>query len=777
MSRKEMSLFSRLFGKQSPVPAAEPGQAATAEQPPAPDPAVLAAQRAAEEETALSAALASADQAALAGLVVTGSTTRSRQRAAQAIDDPARLRELIRTARGGKDKHVYRILTAKRDAMLAEQRSAERLTAEIEAASAAIERHSLRPYDALFTPTLEQLESRWGAVAGHAGPELREQVDQYVSRAREVIEHHRQQLEAEAARKRAATAAADEERRHRAAQRDAAAAEAAERARAEEAERLAQLEKQRAEEAALRAIVSLARRALGALERGSSARAARLRSLVAEQLPAAPALPGWVAKLLHQVDARLDELKDWKTFTVAPKRIELIQSMESLVGSPLPRPELARRIKELQLSWRTLRRGAGEDVEADQQRFREVAARAYEPCREYFEQQAQIRRENLQRREELLESLRVFAEEQSVETPNWRRIAQALPDARRQWRRHSPVDRASVRPLEERFGALIDALQGRLDAEHERNVREKRTLIERAQGLLSEPDTRAGIEKVKHLQRQWQAVGLVPREQDGALWAEFRQHCDAVFARREQESAAYRESLEANRARGIALCETVEGFASLSGAQLLDAAAGLEALGREFDALELPRNATRSLRERFSRATERCSAAVTAQRAIEARRVWTDLFETANCLRAYALAVARQSDPAERAALRARTETAIAARRDWPKGAGGILAQQLSRADAGTVPADLAANEAALRRLCIRAEVLCDLPTPPEDQASRREYQLQRLVRSMGQGVSAEPAELDALALEWIAAGPVEEETYSQLLARLERCRAASQNG
>ena len=113
----------------------------------------------------------------------------------------------------------------------------------------------------------------------------------------------------------------------------------------------------------------------------------------------------------------------------------------------------------------------------------------------------------------------------------------------------------------------------------------------------------------------------------------------------------------------------------------------------------------------------------------------------------------------------------MAARPDWPRDAGAILGQQLSRADAGDVPADVAANEAVLRRLCIRAEVLTDVPTPPEDQGFRREYQLQRLVHSMGQGVSADPAQLDALALEWLAAGPVEEEAYTRLLARFERCR------
>src|SRR5256885_14289978 len=333
--------------------------------------------------------------------------------------------------------------------------------------------------------------------------------------------------------------------------------------------------------------------------------------------------------------------------------------MESLAGSELPRPELAGRMRELRGSGRTRAGGAAEDLEAEGQRFREAAARAFEPCREYFAQQAQVRHENLQRREAMLEKLTAFAAEQDVETPNWRLIVQVLADARRQWRHHSPVDRAAAKGLQARFDALAGDLQGRLDAEYDRNIKAKRTLIERAERLPNEPDTRASIEQVKTLQRQWQAVGLVPRDEDNTLWTAFRQQCDAVFARREQESAAYREGLEANRARGIGLCEPAGGIAAPSGPPLLEAAHRLEALRGEFDTLELPRTATRSLRGRFARAAERCAAAVTREQALEARRVWSDLFQAANCLPGYALAVARQSDPDERATLRARTEAAM----------------------------------------------------------------------------------------------------------------------
>jgi len=55
----------------------------------------------------------------------------------------------------------------------------------------------------------------------------------------------------------------------------------------------------------------------------------------------------------------------------------------------------------------------------------------------------------------------------------------------------------------------------------------------------------------------------------------------------------------------------------------------------------------------------------------------------------------------------------------------------------------------------------------------RREYQMRRLVESMGRGASVTPVALDDLALEWIALGPVEPAVHDALLARFERCRTA----
>ncbi len=756
-----MSFFSR-FRKAPPATAAKPPERAAA--PPPPEPALLAAQ----EEEKLRAAIAAGDFRTVATFVTEGTSTRIRQLAAEAIDEPEQIRKLIRVARGGNDKNVYKILTRKRDALLAREREIEQQQAQIASLSADIERHSRRPHDALFMPTLEQLESRWSAVAAGAEPAIAEATQHAIDRAREVIAQHLRQIAAQAARELAEANAAAAALARREQEEQAAAAAAAEQARILEEERRAKAEQRDAEARALGQIGGLLRKAHGALAAGSSRTAAGLRRAIDEKLATAPPLPPHLAAQLRQLDEKLQELKDWKSFSVAPKRIELIEQMESLVGATLHPTALAGQIKDLQEQWRTLSRGAGENTEAEWQRFHEAAQKAFQPCREYFEAQDQAKRENLRQRGLLFERLLAFAQRQNWDEPDWRTVITAVREARQLWRQHSPVDATEGEDLQRKFNELISSLQTRVDAEHARNVKAKQSLVERARGLLASPDSRAAIDEVKRLQEQWKSVGPVPRDEDRKLWEEFREQCDALFQRRQQEFASHSAALEANRSRASDLCEELENIADLTDQALLENARKLPALRLAFDSIEeLPKSDARPLHTRFERAFDRCRQAVARQIARDAEQGWLGLFDAANHVRAYRLAMTRHADAAELDALKQVAETHLANLAQSPSNGVAKLKHVLAHPGNG----DPAANELALRTLCIRAEILTDTQTPAEDRTLRREYQLRRLQENMGQGGTAEKDQLDVLAFEWLDAGPTEEATYAQLLERFKECR------
>lgn len=769
-----MSFFSRLFRKTSPSSAAASPVAASALAAKAADDTAkaAAADRAlalAAEETALQAAIAAGDMQAVSRWVVAGTSTKIRQAAAQAIHDDDLLRQLIRDVRGGNDKSVYKILAAKRDQLIEQGRQRQQLQLEIAAASAAIERHSKQACDASSATTLQELVLRWEAVAAEADAAQRSQVQQWIDLAGEAIAAHARQAAAVAAAAQAAANAAVETRQQQEQQLQLVAAQAAEQQQALDAQQRAQAEQQQAEQQVAREIGEMIRKARGALSGGSTARAASLRTTIEQKVQDAPPLPAPLLGQLQALDQQLEELKDWKRFSVAPKRTELIEEMEALLSASFEPLELAERIKSLREEWRTLGKGAEENAEADQQRFEAAAQKAYAPCQEYFAAQAVIHEENLRQRDAVLARLTAFDSAQQWERADWQTVIKTLRDAKEEWRRHAAVDRRAGKPQQDAFSALTAQLQDRIDAEYARNVTQKEALIERARAALDYEEDRKATETIKALQQQWQAVGLVPRERDQRLWGEFRQHCDAVFQKRQRVAAAQAAELETRKVQALALCEQVESIAALEGAELLERLGALAELRAAFDALgELPPAEARELRRRLDRGVERCKASQMRQQARDAEQAWSDLFTAASQVRAYRLAVVQGAEAQQIEVLKTAADSDIANVPRWPKRGLASLQQAL----AAEVSADLAANELELRMLCIRAEILTETPTPPEDQALRREYQLQRLMQSLGQGVKADAAQLDDMAIEWVGVGPVEQATEQPLRQRFLRCRA-----
>lgn len=736
-----------------------------------------------KDSSRLPQALASIDDPTqVAQLVLEGPSSRLRQLAAEAIEDPAQLRQLLKQVRG-KDKSVYKILKQKCDALTALDRKAAEAASEVAALCESLERHSHRVHDSLYTAAFEQLNTRWRSLSTELDADIVRRAEQAIGRCREVIAEHLRQVAQQAAdlaTERAAQQAAHDarERSLRAAneaasaQADAEARIRTEAAAAREAEEAARAEKLAAEEQFFRQIGGLIRTANSALSDGNTQRAAGLRRAIEEKLPTAPAMPVYLTRHLQQLDDKLNELKQWKDYAVAPKRIELIAEMETLIGSTEEPKILADRIKSLQEEWRTISKGIVSDAPEDWERFHRASQAAYQPCREYFEAQAKLRQENLEKRKALLERLTAFEATQTGESPDWHLLARVLREAPREWRQFFPVDRESGRAVQADFDGSIGRLQARLDDWYERNVADKQSLIKRARYLLTQEDSREAIEAVKRLQIQWKETGPAPRDQDQALWNEFRELCDAVYQRRQQAYTEYAAGLEAAKVKAVALCEEVERVAALSGSALLEGASKLSEWRAAFDALgEMPRADARGLRDRFERAVNRCEDQTAQQHLRDAEQSFTNLFEAGRHIQTYEWAVARNAEVSERETLKQAAENFIASVQHWPKGGLQAIKETLAAADS-TSEADTETREKALRTLCIRCEILSEMPTPPEDEALRREYQVQRLMQGMGQGSHADDGDWDAMALEWIRVGAISPAAYESLQGRFMQCRA-----
>lgn len=822
-----MTLFSRLFGKPRAVPAARPAPSApsgpsvsttSATAPPgaprAPGTAAAAnsallegaspervaalidagaidfaafCKEAHDRSAMLSVALLCQDPAlaaqvlatlenptALVQLVLHSPSSRIRRLAAEQITDPAALRQMLKQVRD-KDKRVYQILKQKCDALNAAERRAADCAAETAALCASLERHSLRPHEPQYAAVLEHYATRWRALPVRPA-DLDERAQSAIARGREVVAAHRQELERRAAETAARTAAREDAERARQAEQEAAVARSTadalrgrEAAAAREAGERARQALRDAQDRQFRQIAGLLSSANGALGDGNTQRAAGLRRALAKKT-ATLALPEQLTRRLLELDAKLGELKQWKDYAVAPKRRELIEEMESLIGSTEDPKVLAERIKGLQQDWRTVSKGIVGDAPDDWERFHLASRAAYEPCRLHVEAQAAIRRDNLEKQKALLERLAAFAATQQPEQPDGRRLLTVLREASSEWRGYVPVERDAGRETRQRFEQSMTRLQAMLDGWYQHNADEKRSLIARARPLLALADSREAIEAVKRLQLQWKNTGAARRDQDQSLWSEFRETCDAVFQKRQQAYDGYIAGLEASKRQAVALCDAAERLAAASGPALLEGDAKIAEWRAAFDALdEMPRSDARGLRERFDRAMAACARRAAQQRAADAERSFTDLFEAARLLQAHAWTVAQDSGAVNPAASRAAAESFIAGVAHWPK--GGLQAAQAALATANSPPATaLDEREASLRTLCIRCEIHSGTPTPAEDQPQRRAHQVRRLMQGMGQGAYADAENWDSIALEWVRSAAVTPVVYDSCRARFLRC-------
>jgi hypothetical protein len=719
------------------------------------------------------------DPAVLARLAVDGASSRLRQLAAAAIEDPAQLAELLRQVRG-KDKSVYRLVKQKCDALTAVQRQAEDAARETEAVCAALERHGARSHDPLYGATLEVLAQRWQALAVRPEPELERRADLALARCHEVVATHQRQLEHQAAGQAAEQQAREARARAHDAERQLAAEQAAEQAEAQaralaeaaaahEAEQRARAERLAAQEQAHREMGGLIRLARAALAAGNTRKAARFRLAIEATAQAVAAVPPALGRSLQQLDDKLNELRQWKDYVVAPKRAELIEEMEALVGCGEEPAALAEHIRALQQEWRTINKGLASEASAEAARFQHAQQAAFRPCQEYFAAQAALRRANLAARLQVLERLRAVEAGQAADGADRQLLIQVLREAPREWRRHSPVDRDAARPAEAEFSRSLDRLRALLGAAYERNEADKRALIDQARQWATAADATGAIDGVKQLQARWKATGPASREHAEALWSEFRGLCDTVFQRREQAYAAQASALAGSKAQALALCEQVEQAAAAADAERAVVKARLGEWRAAFEALgELPSGDARALRDRFERALARYEARLAQQGQRDAEAAVANLLEAGRQVGEYARAAMHAAEPAELERLRLAAEAFVAGVPRWPPGGLAAVKQALARAGTAAGPDD-AARERALRLLCVRLEILTSTPTPAEDEALRRDYQMRLLVEGMGQASQVDERDWDAMLLEWVAVGAAPAPAHDELQRRFLR--------
>ncbi len=517
-------------------------------------------------------------------------------------------------------------------------------------------------------------------------------------------------------------------------------------------------------QSAQRQIAGLIRKANETVSAGVLGKAMGIRRAIDEKLQNFDNLPNHLANQLEQLDETLSKLQDWKNYAVVPKKHELIAQLEALDGSSEHPETLATKIKRLQDEWKALSKG-GKDQEPELwEKFHELAQKVYQPCRDYFAEQSNIRQLNLNSLKQLVAQLKDYLENHDWTNANWKEVGKVIRMARQEWRGYSPTERVATQPVQAEFENVLAAIQQKLNEEFARNDALKRELIAQAQQLVAAEDVRKAVEDIKQLQARWQTIGASLRKDEQQLWREFRDQCDAVFARRQQQSNEFKVELEANLTAAKALVDELTQLTQLTGQALSDARKRVDEIRQAFGALgQFPKAQVNDIKASFQQAIDQFEQKVKAERQQLKQQIWVNLLAANNAVRQYELALAKGDAP-ELDQLQVQIDAVT----HWPAGGLKAIQQKIARV---TPAVDVQENLAALRELCIRADILTDSATPASEQALRTAFQVNQLQQNFGRKGQGVAAEFENLMFEWVAVGAVATDDYEPLLARFNSCR------
>lgn len=319
---------------------------------------------------------------------------------------------------------------------------------------------------------------------------------------------------------------------------------------------------------------------------------------------------------LAELGERVRELKSWAGFAVQPKKEALIAKMQALSAHEMDADDKADAIHALQEEWKAL--GVA-DATVEQplwEQFKAAGDLAFEPCRRHFAAQRELRQQNLEKRIALCEQLERWknglprkAEGDIVDTASmdWKQLDTFLQTARREWQGYQPSDRQKTQPVQERFNALLNALEA-LRRDHQQQCEaQKRELIASMAALQEQNDLRSACDRAKQLQQQWKGIGQAHPKHDHKLWQEFRAASDALFNKRDADAKSRQQAREASVHEAEALVQAYAALATQDDAKLVaEESARIEAA---FRGMELPREKAAALREKFQAARQQLEAA------------------------------------------------------------------------------------------------------------------------------------------------------------------------
>ena len=139
-----------------------------------------------------------------------------------------------------------------------------------------------------------------------------------------------------------------------------------------------------------------------------------------------------------------------------------------------------------------------------------------------------------------------------------------------QWKEYGPVAKEYREQIWDRFKAATAVVNKKYQAYYEglkdqqaENLAKKTVLCEKVEEIAarevgSSNDWNAFSKKIEELQKEWKTIGFASKKDNQKVYERFRAACDDFYGRKREFYTDYKDSMNANLDKKVALCEAAE---------------------------------------------------------------------------------------------------------------------------------------------------------------------------------------------------------------------------
>ena len=218
-----------------------------------------------------------------------------------------------------------------------------------------------------------------------------------------------------------------------------------------------------------------------------------------------------------------------------------------------------RKLQQLHQEFREIGPVATELREEIWTRFKDASTVVNKRHQDHFEKRKEEEQNNLDQKTALCEAVEAIDLDSITSFNDWNAKTEEITAMQAKWKSIGYAPQKMNVKIFERFRAACDKFF-QAKTEYYKSVKEglnnnlqlKKELCEKAEALADSTDWKATADALVELQKQWKAIGAVPKKYSDSLWERFRAACDKFFdAKKEANSTQHNEqtdNLEKKRA-------------------------------------------------------------------------------------------------------------------------------------------------------------------------------------------------------------------------------------